>query len=62
VKFSHVWTRRTKSDDRQVWPTALWSFSPKLSVVMLLLTFLMGSTLRLKSPIRYIWRHRGCSR
>jgi len=49
VKFSHVWTRRTKSDDRQVWSTALWSFSPKLSVVVLLLTFLVGSTLRLKA-------------
>ena len=49
MKFSHVWTRRTKSDGRQVWSTALWSFSPKLSVAVLLLTFLVGSTLRLKA-------------
>ena len=49
MKFSQVWTRRTKSDDRQIWSTAFWSFSPRLSVVMLLLTVLVGSALQLKA-------------
>jgi Carboxypeptidase regulatory-like domain/TonB dependent receptor-like, beta-barrel len=49
VKFSHVWTRRIKMDNRQVWGTTLWSFSPRLSVVMLWLTVLVASTLQVSA-------------
>ncbi|MGA8621919.1 MAG: TonB-dependent receptor [Candidatus Sulfotelmatobacter sp.] len=49
MKFSHVWNRRTKNDNPQVCSTILWSFSPKLSVVMLWLTVLVASTLQVKA-------------
>jgi hypothetical protein len=49
VKFSQAWTRRPKSDYRQRWSTSFWSFWPRLSVVMLLLTVLVGSVLQLKA-------------
>ncbi len=49
MKFSQVWTRRIKRDNRQLWGTTLWSFSPKLSVVMLWLTVLVASTLQVKA-------------
>jgi len=49
VKFSKVWTLRTKSDDRQGSSAASWSFSPKLSAVMLLMTVLVGSASQLKA-------------
>ena len=49
MKFSQAWTRRPKSDYRHRWSTSFWSFSPRLSVVMLSLTVLVGSALQLKA-------------
>ena len=49
MKFSQVWTRRSKSDDRHRWSASFWSFSPRLSVVMLSLTVLVGSASQLSA-------------
>jgi hypothetical protein len=49
VKFSKVWTRRSKRKDRGKWSSALWSFSPKVPVVMLFLMVLVGSASQLRA-------------
>src|SRR5246127_5106717 len=49
VEFSKVRTRQAKSEDRQRRWSALWSLSPKLSVVILLLVILLGSASQLSA-------------
>jgi hypothetical protein len=49
VEFSKVRTRQAKSEDRQRRWSALWSLSPKLSVVILLLVVLVGSASQLNA-------------
>lgn len=42
MNFSQVWNNRSNTGDRQRWSVASWSLSSKLSVVMLVLTVLVG--------------------
>ena len=49
MEFSKVRTRQAKSEDRQRRWSALWSLSPKLSVVILLLVVLVGSASQLNA-------------
>ncbi len=49
MEFSKVFTRQTKSDDRQRRADAFRALSPKLSIVMLLLIALVGSASQLKA-------------
>ena len=49
MNFSKVWNCQSKSDDRQRWSVASWSLSSTLSVVMLVLTVLVGARSQLSA-------------